>query len=456
MMRNKIVAMATITTMTLGLGQFITAPITAYADSSNIDESWGANITDSEKNLIRNIILNKYQDITNKFNSTDFNDLFNNSLESNDSLFNACGDINNYINTDISDIYFFNSDSLTIADTNYICQKEFHYTEEADYNADNTKFRYNTSFIIHGSKSGAGNDESYKFTMKLTIPENIVTRTILDSKYLTVEQDKYTVESYNNFKNKLDSFIDKMHNTTTPDIQLERQDHYRVETAYNNLVLKPVIIEPEEPGPTTEQAVEIIPEPTTGQAVEINPVVQEENNNVREREDKEKSKETGWTERIKGSFYIKKGEIVKGWFTWWINGETYYLDEITGIKTIGWRCIDGKWYYFDKDGHRITGWLKDNNKIYYLSEEKENLGVRHTGWLNIDGSSYYFIPDGSVAKGWTRLNNDWYYMNINGRMLTGWQCIGENNKWYYFGDDGIMKSNCYINGYKLSDSGEMI
>jgi hypothetical protein len=34
--------------------------------------------------------------------------------------------------------------------------------------------------------------------------------------------------------------------------------------------------------------------------------------------------------------------------------------------SIGWKNIDGEWYYFDNNGYMKTGWIQSDNKWYYL------------------------------------------------------------------------------------------
>lgn len=36
---------------------------------------------------------------------------------------------------------------------------------------------------------------------------------------------------------------------------------------------------------------------------------------------------------------------------------------------IGWNSIEGKWYYFDNNGHMQTGWIEDCGLWYYLYED---------------------------------------------------------------------------------------
>lgn len=43
---------------------------------------------------------------------------------------------------------------------------------------------------------------------------------------------------------------------------------------------------------------------------------------------------------------------------WWNKeGDSY---------SVGWKNIDGEWYYFDNNGYMKTGWIQSDNKWYYL------------------------------------------------------------------------------------------
>lgn len=45
---------------------------------------------------------------------------------------------------------------------------------------------------------------------------------------------------------------------------------------------------------------------------------------------------------------------------WWNKeGDSY---------SVGWKNIDGEWYYFDNNGYMKTGWIQYENKWYYLYE----------------------------------------------------------------------------------------
>ena len=95
---------------------------------------------------------------------------------------------------------------------------------------------------------------------------------------------------------------------------------------------------------------------------------------------------------------------------------------------INWKKIQGKWYYFNKDGHRLSN-------------------------TTFDG--YVFNKDGVMAEnGWNFINRKWYFANSSGKISQNkWEKIG--GSWYYFDKDGIMLSNTTINSYLLTNSGAM-
>ena len=161
---------------------------------------------------------------------------------------------------------------------------------------------------------------------------------------------------------------------------------------------------------------------------------------------------TGWHTTKKGVWYCNVDE------------ETWPAD--------GWEKIDGRWYYFDKDGYRQSGWVKDAGKWYYLSEEgtvtkgwakidgvqyffREN-GVMKTGWLEWEGNWYFFRSTGAMKTGWLLNRGCYYFFRQSGIMLTGWKLY--KGEWYYFGEDGTMSTGWVEDGgakYYIQDSGSL-
>lgn len=139
--------------------------------------------------------------------------------------------------------------------------------------------------------------------------------------------------------------------------------------------------------------------------------------------------------------YIRDGEVVTstdevvalegGAGGYWINDSAgnMYKDANGNYLNDGWRQLDGRWYFFQADGHAKRGWFQDNGKWYYTDE---NCAMK-TGWVNVDGK--------------------WYFLDQSGAMKTGW-INPERNKWYYLYEDGSMAVTTKINGeYKVDKNG---
>ena len=124
-------------------------------------------------------------------------------------------------------------------------------------------------------------------------------------------------------------------------------------------------------------------------------------------------------------------DITTGWLK--KNNKWYYIDP-NGEYHIGWLFVNAKWYYFNTSGEMQTGWLKLGSTWYYLNSSGEML----TGLQTIEGKLYYFSTSGAMQIGWQNVNDHRYYFNGNGYALKGWQCL--NDKWYYFNDNFQMQT----------------
>ena len=56
----------------------------------------------------------------------------------------------------------------------------------------------------------------------------------------------------------------------------------------------------------------------------------------------------------------------------------------------------------------------------------------------------------NASTKWIKDNTGWWYQ-MDSSWAVGWKLI--DGKWYYFGQDGYMKSSCYIDGYYLGSDG---
>ncbi|MDK2562932.1 L,D-transpeptidase family protein [Romboutsia sedimentorum] len=161
----------------------------------------------------------------------------------------------------------------------------------------------------------------------------------------------------------------------------------------------------------------------------------------------------GWeTKDGKKYYYDSKGQKVTNLQT--IDGNKYYFDK-NGVMQTGWQSVvEGRRSYFGSDGAMKAGWQDidgnryylnnsngvalrywqeiDGNKYYFGSDE-----IVKTGWQDIDGGKYYFNSDGSMQQRWENLDGSIYYFGEDGRIRSGWQEI--NGEAYHFNNDGVAQ-----------------
>ncbi|RGY94466.1 cell wall-binding protein [Clostridium sp. AM58-1XD] len=127
---------------------------------------------------------------------------------------------------------------------------------------------------------------------------------------------------------------------------------------------------------------------------------------------------------------------------------------MTSFAATGWTQEDGTWYYYAKDGSRVTDeWKKSGNYWFYLGDDGEMV----TEQLIEDDDDYYYVnQDGAmVTNGWVAVDNEdagdedepdqyWYYFQNNGKAYTSSDNSNSvkfktiNGKKYAFDDEGKM------------------
>lgn len=179
----------------------------------------------------------------------------------------------------------------------------------------------------------------------------------------------------------------------------------------------------------------------------------------------------GWILRPEGWYYANAdGSLVLGWRN--INGVWYYLDgnntehpglmadncvkniggsnfyfAAGGAMRTGWLLYPEGWYYADADGAQAIGWRRVGNAWYYLdgnNEEYPGLMVSDCT-KEINGNAYIFNASGAMREGWYYDNGDWYYYDHSGLIASGWRAV--NGYWYFMDPDNDNKMVNY--GWKL-------
>ena len=126
------------------------------------------------------------------------------------------------------------------------------------------------------------------------------------------------------------------------------------------------------------------------------------------------------------SFTIKEGgtgeKDKKGWKRdskgWWysLGGKNYPKNK--------WLKIDGKWYFFDKEGYMEANAYRQG---YYLDPSGAWDGkAKITGWKK-DSRGWWFSTGGKnyLKNCWKKINGNWYYFKSNGyiainEFVQGW------------------------------------
>ena len=194
-----------------------------------------------------------------------------------------------------------------------------------------------------------------------------------------------------------------------------------------------------------------------------NPATEEKKSEVKKEEKVEKVKE-GWQEENNNWRFYEHNKPVTNW-----------------------KKIQGKWYYFNKDGNRLSnttfdgyvfnkdgvmaenGWNFINGKWYFASSSGK---ISQNKWEKIGGAWYYFDKDGIMlsnttfdsylltksgamaTNSWAKIDQNWYYATSSGKISQNkWEKI--NGIWYYFDKTGIMFSNKWQGNYYLKSSGAM-
>ena len=164
----------------------------------------------------------------------------------------------------------------------------------------------------------------------------------------------------------------------------------------------------------------------------------------------------GW-KWIDGAYYYfdSRGIMYQNTITW-IDGKKYVFGSSGALITApGWQKLYDKkgkprWVYMNNDGTVFTGWLQQNDKWYYLNPYDG--GYMAKGGLVIDGVLNLFNNSGvwtgyQYEQGWYYLNDTWFYVKSDGKAALEWNDIDAQT--YYFSYPG---GEMYYGGLKYIDS----
>lgn len=163
----------------------------------------------------------------------------------------------------------------------------------------------------------------------------------------------------------------------------------------------------------------------------------------------ETTTEAGWIQSG-SNWYFKypNGELLKNqWLKW---KDKWYRFDGSGLMRTGWyQNEQGLWFYLNSpNGDMRTGWLNENGYWYFLNTTQDSFeGSMLTNILwDYNGRKYYF--------------------DANGHMVTGWVALKDaqgTDQWYYFypqhktnGAYGYMAVNTTVDGFVVDASGKWV
>lgn len=134
---------------------------------------------------------------------------------------------------------------------------------------------------------------------------------------------------------------------------------------------------------------------------------------------------TGWLSRPSGWYYLSdSGAMATGWQ--YIRNAWYYLEEGNGNMVTGWKQVGNNWYYLRSSGamaantwigdYYVNGsgvwvqghWVQSGNRWWYANPDGT---YPKNGWKTIQSKEYYFDKDGWMVTGWLKIGSTWYYLN---------------------------------------------
>ena len=145
------------------------------------------------------------------------------------------------------------------------------------------------------------------------------------------------------------------------------------------------------------------------------------------------SAKTGWVKKANTYRYLENNRYVKNKIK--KIGKYYYYFDKKGIRVTGWVKYKGIKYYFNpKNGHMCSSGKKKIDKAYYIFDKKQKL-VTKKGYYKYKGEKYYITKGGKLANGAVRIKQRWYCYK-NGRLIKKQGLYSLNNRKYYVMKNG--------------------
>ena len=135
-------------------------------------------------------------------------------------------------------------------------------------------------------------------------------------------------------------------------------------------------------------------------------------------------------------YYDLEQSVIKGSFKE-IDGSKYYVNS-KGKKVTGWVKVNEKWYYLDeRTGKLRTGFLEYDNEMVYLAP---NTGEMVIGWFGVGSATYLAKGNGGIVRNQTHTDGIYTYLfdPVGNCLKKGFHSI--NGATYYVGKKNRVAS----------------
>ena len=129
---------------------------------------------------------------------------------------------------------------------------------------------------------------------------------------------------------------------------------------------------------------------------------------------------------------VNGDEVDTLWYYFGDNGKAYKADSNELKKKTCPDATGSRTYFFDSEGHMVSGWVEYDNSIYYCGTENE--GWAYTGW------QYLEPDDDKNSEDYD--DQEWFNFKSSGKARTNatWYSKG---RYYTFDGNGVMTSDWY-------------
>lgn len=106
-------------------------------------------------------------------------------------------------------------------------------------------------------------------------------------------------------------------------------------------------------------------------------------------------------------------------------------------KSPGWHVgKTGRLYYIGSNGKRVIGWKKIDGKFYFFN--KKRVLTPKTGWVDLNGRKYYIRSDHTRCEGGMfKIAGKYYYFNVGGALVTNREMSFVDGKYYDMDSSGV-------------------